>query len=144
MGNKRNEELWNKVMEYYNDGYTKAQIGRFVGLSRQRISVIIDSYEKNQQKILGGNIRLSDFQLRKLESVVFDNIRIFLIQSNIKLGDFCKMIDKESKTTYRANAFLTGESNKVTPEMISEIAKVTGLPIEEVLKVKSNENNLQL
>lgn len=144
MGNKRNEELWNKVMEYYNDGYTKAQIGRFVGLSRQRISVIIDSYEKNQQKILGGNIRLSDFQLRKLESVVFDNIRIFLIQSNIKLGDFCKMIDKESKTTYRAIAFLTGKSNNVTPEMISKIAKVTGLPIEEVLKVKSNENNLQL
>lgn len=136
MGTNRNQEQWNQIMEYYRDGYTKAQIGRMLGLTRQRVGIIIQSYEKDKQKIMNNSIKLSDFQLRKLDTIVYDKIKMFLLKSNITLNDFCKMIDKETKTNYRAISFLTGKSNVITPEMISEIVSITGCPIEEILDIK--------
>lgn len=34
-----------RIVELYNDGYSEAQVGKLVGLTRSRVGAILDDYE---------------------------------------------------------------------------------------------------
>lgn len=123
-------ETWNKIIDYHNDGYLNEQIANMVGLTKQRISTIVREYESctNGIKRLG---RLSNFQARNINRVIYPNIREFLLMEKVALRDFCQAVSGEGYTYHSMQSILTGEEGKVTIESIKNILSVTGLTFEE-------------
>ena len=134
MSQQKNEELWNKIIEYSKDGYIQADIARMVGVSRQRVSVIMSRYLKNSNKIYTDGTKLSDYQLSKLEGIIFPNIRKYLVENNINIVKFCNDVKKEGKKYRTVLIFLYGETENTSVEMIGNILKVTGMSFEEAFR----------
>lgn len=132
----KNDETWEKIINYHKEGYTNAEIGRMMGVSRQRIGAVVNVYKGNQKKMLPGKLIATDYQLSKLNEIVFVNIKAYLIENNIAFVDFCKMVaeSEDSYYYYREKKFLTGQSENTSLRMIRNILKITGMTFEEAFE----------
>lgn len=131
-------ETWGKIIDYHNDGYLNEQIANMVGLTKQRISTIVREYESctNGIKRLG---KLSNFQIRNINRVIYPNIREFLLKEKVALRDFCQAVSGEGCTYHNMQSILTGEEGKVTLESIQNILSVTGLTFEEAFSKETED-----
>lgn len=131
-------DTWNKIIDYHNDGYLNEQIANMTGLTKQRVSSVVRAYESCANGIKRLD-RLSDFQIRNINKVIYPNIRKFLLKEKVALRDFCQAVSGEGYTYHNMQSILTGEEGKITIESIKNILSVTGLTFEEAFS-KESEN----
>lgn len=131
MSNHRNERQRETIINYYKDGYLQSQIARMVGLSRQRVSKIIQEYEIEVQK---EETDMTEFQLDLLDRVAFPHIRYYLLENDITLTRFCKKVNADQKSIKKVEKFLTGESENTSVAIIANVLKETGLSFDEAFR----------
>lgn len=128
---KKNEEQWNKIIEYYENGYNCSDISNMIGLTRQRVNDILIAYQKRNE--------LSDYQLEMLDSVVFPEIKKYLAREKIDIVRFCKDIKGSEKDYRSVKYFLLGKTKNTSVEMVSKILKYTGMTFEEAFMAEDKE-----
>lgn len=115
----------NKIREMYDSGMTLVQIADKLGLTKQRVHQIVRI-----------NQGLSEFQLNKINLVLFPAIRDWMIGYKITLKAFCDAVAEEMNSEVPASCverFLTTGS-KTSIILIQSILKVTGMSFEEAFK----------
>lgn len=134
---RRDEEKWNKVIGFYEEGYTKAQIARMMGVKRQRITTMINKHEcENGKK--PSRSKLTSFQKRKIEEILYPNIRDYLLENNITLGDFCMTVGDNLSPYFSIGSLLVGKSNKTSIGSIKNIIKETGLSFDDAFRTEED------
>lgn len=114
-----------RIKEMYNSGMTLLQIAEKEGLTKQRVHQIV-------KKDYG----ITEFQLNKINMVLFPAIRDWMIGYKITIKEFCDNVSKISHNEVSANSvekFLTNGS-KTSVCLIQDILKVTGMSFEEAFK----------
>lgn len=131
-------ETWNKIIDYHKDGYLNAQIANMTGVTKQRVSSVVRAYEScaNGMKRLE---RLSDFQIRNINKVIYPNIRNFLLKEKIALRDFCQSVSGYECAYSGMQNLLTGTGEKVTIESIRNVLDITGLTFEEAFDKEAED-----
>lgn len=127
----KNEEQREAIIRYYKDGYLQSQIARMVGLSKQRVNIIIQEHKIEVQK---EETDMTEFQLSRLDEIVFPRIRYYLLENEKTLTSFCKKVNAGQKTFKKVEKFLTGESENTSVAVIANILKVTGMSFEEAFR----------
>lgn len=127
----KNEEQREAIINYYNDGYLQSQIARMVGLSKQRVNIIIQEYKIELQK---EETDMTEFQLNRLDEIVFPRIRYYLLENEKTLTWFCKKVNAGQKTFKKVEKFLTGESENTSVAVIANILKETGMSFEDAFR----------
>lgn len=137
----KNEELFNKIISYYQDGYTKAAIARMTGVSRQRVGFVLKKHKETGSAPCSVVVKDSSYQKRKLQEIAFPNIRSALLEKNITFVNFCRMISEDKEAYYyKEKRFVTGESTNTSLYMISKILEITGLSYKQAFEVEANTN----
>lgn len=114
-----------KIKEMYDSGMTLVQIAEKEGLTKQRVHQIV-------RKKIG----FSEYQLNKINMVLFPSIRDWMIGYKITLKEFCDTVSKTSHNEVSAKSvekFLINGS-KTSVCLIQDILKVTGMSFEEAFK----------
>lgn len=114
-----------KIKNMYDSGMTLAEIAVKEGLTRQRV-----------HQIVRNNYGISEFQLKKINMVLFPAIRDWMIGYKITLKEFCETVSKASNNEVSANSvekFLINGS-KTSVCLIQDILKVTGMSFEEAFR----------
>lgn len=115
----------NKIREMYDSGMTLLQIADKLGLTKQRVHQTVRI-----------NQGLSEFQLNKINLVLFPAIRDWMIGYKITIKEFCDTVSKTSSNEVSAKSvesFLINGS-KTSVCLIQDILKVTGMSFEEAFK----------
>lgn len=114
-----------RIKEMYDSGMTLAEIAVKEGLTKQRVHQIV-------RKDTG----ITEFQLDKINLVLFPAIRDWMIGYKITLKEFCDTVSKTYHNEVSANSvekFLINGS-KTSVCLIQDILKVTGMSFEEAFK----------
>lgn len=128
---RRDQEKWDKVIGYHKDGYLNSQIARMMGVKRQRISVMVNTYKAENPENVVRRTKLTNFQVRKINQVVYPKIRDHLLKENLPLGDFCKKVGSTDNPYLAMSRFLMGETDKTSIGSVYNILKEIGIPFEE-------------
>lgn len=114
-----------RIKNMYDSGMTLVQIAENEGLTKQRVHQIV-------RKKIG----FSEYQLNKINMVLFPAIRDWMIGYKITLREFCDTVSKTSNNEVSAKSvesFLINGS-KTSVFLIQDILKVTGMSFEEAFR----------
>lgn len=114
-----------RIKNMYDSGMTLMQIARKEGMTKQRVHQIV-------RKDYG----ITEFQLNKINMILFPAIRDWMIGYKITLKEFCDTVSNTSHNEVSANRvekFLINGS-KTSVGLIQDILKVTGISFEEAFK----------
>ena len=114
-----------KIKNMYDSGMTLTEIAEKEGLTKQRVHQIV-------RKDYG----ITEFQLNKINMVLFPAIRDWMIGYKITLKEFCETVSNTSHNEVSEKSvekFLVNGS-KTNVNLIQDILKVTGMSFEEAFK----------
>lgn len=123
---RSSEDRTKEIISLREQGMTYEKIGERFGISRQRAYKIIYEYYYNSGV---QNIE------KRVDGVIYPNIKKWMIENKVPICDFVKMIDKQKNYSVLIRSFLTDKRTRVNCEIIKSILQITGMTFEEAFRL---------
>lgn len=119
-----------KMFEMRVKGCTLQEIGDRYGITRERVRQILQSITSRSTSMVRGR-----------EGIIYPNIKKWLKDNDISIGEFAKLLGKEEnikmKTHTRLSHILKGKGDFTMTEVRS-VLKVTDMTFEQAFKIIEN------
>lgn len=125
----KNDERNRKIVEEIRNGKPVISVAEEYGLSRQAVNAIKNKlmlHEDNPHQ------KMNRRSLRIANSVVYPEIRNFLLDNSMAVTDLCIKVGEPAITSGLFYRFLRGESDKISVNTAQKLLQLMGMSFEQV------------
>lgn len=125
------DERNKKIIEEVKSGKSIISIAEDYGLSRQAVNAIKNKYMLHADN---PHQEISKRTLRNVNSVVYPEIKNFLLDHSMTVTDLCIKVGEPATPSGIFYRFLRGETNKILVNTAQKLLQLMGMPFEQVFR----------
>lgn len=125
------DERNKKIIEEVKSGKSIIRIAEEYGMSRQAVNAIKNKYMLHADN---PHQEMNRRSLRIAHSVVYPEIKNFLLDNSMAVTDLCIKVGEPATTSGLFYRFLRGESDKISVNTAQKLLQLMGTPFEQVFR----------
>lgn len=127
----KKDERNQKIIEEVKSGKSIISIAEEYGLSRQAVNAIKNKYMLHEDN---PHQEMNKRALRNVHSVVYPEIKNFLLDHSMTVTDLCIKVEEPATTSGRFYRFLRGETSKISLNATQKLLQLMGMSFEQVFR----------
>lgn len=120
-----------KIIEEIKSGRSIVSLAEEYGLSRQAVNAIKNKYMLHADN---PHQEMNKRALRNVHSVVYPEIKNFLLDHSMTVTDLCIKVGEPATTSGIFYRFLRGETDKISVNTAHKLLQLMGMSFEQVFR----------
>lgn len=120
-----------KIIEEIKSGRSIISLAEEYGLSRQAVNAIKNKYMLHADN---PHQEMNQRALRNVRSVVYPEIKNFLMDHSMTVTDLCIKVGEPATTSGIFYRFLRGETGKISVNTAQKLLQLMGMSFEQVFR----------
>lgn len=120
-----------KIIEEIKSGRSIISLAEEYGLSRQAVNAIKNKYMLHADN---PHQEMNKRTLRNVHSVVYPEIKNFLLDHSMTVTDLCIKVGEPATTNGMFYRFLRGETSKISVNTAQKLLQLMGMSFEQVFR----------